>query len=79
MNTGRSEVWSIAPDLESGDRRFKSCRPDQPIRTGAFRYARFADIETFHRDGWMMVADLGPTHGLWSVLMWRCDCERGEE
>lgn len=47
------------------------------IRTGAFRYARFSDIEQYHRDGWMMVAHLGPTHGLWSVLMWHCDCNRG--
>ena len=51
----------------------------KPIRTGTFRYAKFADIERHHRNGWMMVADLGPTHGMWSVLMWRCDCFEGGE
>lgn len=43
-------------------------------RTGLFRYVRLSDVEAFHRRGWMCVADLGPTHGRWSVLMWRCDC-----
>lgn len=44
------------------------------IRTGLFRYVRHADIEARHRDGWMVVDDLGQTHGAWSVLMWHCEC-----
>ncbi len=43
-------------------------------RTGLFRYVRHDQIEAFHRLGWMVSADLGPTHGAWSVLMWRCEC-----
>lgn len=43
-------------------------------RTGLFRYVRIPDIEDMHKHGWMVVADLGPTHGLWSVLMWHCEC-----
>lgn len=45
------------------------------IRTGTFRYARFQDLEKFLQAGWMVVADLGPTHGQWSCLIWRCDCK----
>lgn len=44
------------------------------IRTGLFRYVKHGDVDRFHRAGWMVVGDLGATHGLWSVLMWRCDC-----
>lgn len=43
-------------------------------RVGTFKYVRFAELENYHRAGWMVVADLGPTHGQWSCLMWRCDC-----
>lgn len=45
------------------------------IRTGLFRYVAWHRIDEFHRLGWMVVTDLGLTHGQWSVLMWRC----GEE
>lgn len=47
------------------------------IRTGTFRFVRYSDVEAFHRRGWMLVRYLGPTHGFWSVLMWRCgdECE----
>lgn len=44
-------------------------------RCGVFRYVRHADIPAYHREGWMVVDDLGPTHGVWSVLMWHCECE----
>lgn len=44
------------------------------IRTGTFQYVRHAQVEVFLRRGWMIVADLGPVHGTWSVLAWRCDC-----
>jgi hypothetical protein len=43
-------------------------------RTGLFKFVRLADIDRHHRAGWMVAGDLGPTHGRWSVLMWRCDC-----
>lgn len=43
-------------------------------RTGQFRYVRWQDVDAFHRDGWMVVADLGVPHGEYAVLMWRCDC-----
>jgi hypothetical protein len=42
--------------------------------TGAFHYVRWDDIETFHKRGWMVIADLGHPHGQYAVLMWRCDC-----
>lgn len=44
------------------------------IRTGLFRYVRHADVFSFMERGWMVAADLGPTHGQWSVLMWHCEC-----
>lgn len=44
------------------------------IRVGNFRYVSWARLDEFHRLGWMAVADLGMTHGSWSVLCWRCDC-----
>lgn len=43
-------------------------------RTGTFRYVRWQDIDTMHRAGWMVVADLGVPHGAYSCLMWQCDC-----
>ena len=45
------------------------------IRTGLFRYCRWRDLPAYERAGWMFVADLGPTHGQWSCLIWRCDCD----
>lgn len=44
------------------------------IRTGLFRYVRHHQIDCYLRRGWMVAADLGPTHGEWSVLCWHCDC-----
>lgn len=44
------------------------------IRTGTFSYVPWDNIEDHHRKGWMVVADLGLTHGQFSVLMWRCEC-----
>lgn len=43
-------------------------------RTGLFQFVRHSQVEAFHRRGWMVTADLGPTHGVWSVLMWHCEC-----
>ena len=34
-----------------------------------FRYVRHAEVPAYERQGWMAVADLGPVHGAWSVLM----------
>lgn len=45
------------------------------IRTGLFRYVCHRDVFAFMREGWMVVAELGRTHGHWSVLMWHCECE----
>lgn len=44
------------------------------IRTGLFKYVRHPDVFAHMARGWMVTADLGPTHGLWSVLMWHCEC-----
>ena len=44
------------------------------IRTGLFRYVLHSKVDQFLRCGWMVIADLGETHGVYSVLMWRCDC-----
>lgn len=45
------------------------------MREGLFRFVRHEDVDAYHRRGWMIdCADLGPVHGAWSVLMWRCDC-----
>mgnify|MGYP001765514234 CR=1 FL=1 len=44
------------------------------IRTGLFRFVPYASIHEFEMCGWMIVRDLGPVHGFWSCLMWRCDC-----
>ena len=34
-----------------------------------YRYVRFRDIPAREAEGWVVCADLGPTHGQWSVLM----------
>ena len=34
-----------------------------------FRYVRRCDVPAREREGWTFAADLGPTHGQWSVLM----------
>lgn len=44
------------------------------IRTGTFRYARYADLPALLRAGWMITADLGPVHRAYACLVWRCDC-----
>jgi hypothetical protein len=41
-----------------------------------FRYVRHADIPDRENQGWVVVDDLGQTHGAWSVLMeWRGEGE----
>jgi hypothetical protein len=48
------------------------------IRAGLFRYIRRADLSDALRAGWLVVADLGPVHGEYSVLCeWLCDCAAG--
>jgi hypothetical protein len=45
-------------------------------REGTYRYARISQAEDWLRLGWVVVADLGPAHGQWSVLAyWPCDCK----
>jgi hypothetical protein len=47
--------------------------------TRTFRYVRHERILDYLNLGWMVVADLGPTHGEWSVFMeFRCVCGKGE-
>lgn len=43
-------------------------------RTGQFRYVMHDKVFEMMAAGWMLAGDLGPTHGTWSVLMWRCNC-----
>ena len=38
-----------------------------PIRW--FKYVRHEDRAAYERDGWIFAAELGPTHGHYSVLM----------
>lgn len=46
------------------------------MKTGVFRYIRLPQMLFRLAQGWKIAADLGPTHGEWSVLMWWCcgDC-----
>ena len=34
-----------------------------------YRYVRHPDRAVYEARGWVFAADLGPTHGYWSVLM----------
>lgn len=40
--------------------------------TSWLRYARHDDVSAFIAAGWCVCADLGPTHGFYSVLMRWC-------
>lgn len=44
------------------------------IRTGLFRYVGWGAVSAHLARGWMAAADLGPSHGQWSLLMWHCEC-----
>lgn len=45
------------------------------LRTRWYRMVPHERIPAYLALGWMVVADLGPVHGEWSVLMrWSCDC-----
>lgn len=41
---------------------------------GIVRYVPHHRVYEFNARGWMVVADLGPVHGFWSVLMWHASC-----
>lgn len=42
-----------------------------------FRYVLWRDAPRRLAQGWCFAADLGPTHGTYSVLMeWICSCGR---
>jgi hypothetical protein len=43
-------------------------------RTGLFKYVPHTQADEHMKAGWMFVRDLGPTHGTYSALFWRCDC-----
>jgi hypothetical protein len=49
-------------------------------RTGIFRFVPHDALLRRLAQGWRYAADLGDTHGQWSVLMWWCcsDCAEGE-
>jgi hypothetical protein len=43
---------------------------------GIYRYVTYDRVPTFLSLGWVVAADLGPTHGRWSCLMrWLCECK----
>lgn len=43
---------------------------------GLYRYVTHDRVPAFLQLGWVVCADLGPTHGAWSCLMrWLCDCK----
>jgi hypothetical protein len=43
---------------------------------GTYHFVRHKSVPTFLQLGWVVCADLGPTHGEWSCLMrWLCDCK----
>jgi hypothetical protein len=48
-------------------------------RAGLFRYVLHERIADYERLGWLVVAELHPPHGHFSVLMqWLCDCRPTE-
>jgi hypothetical protein len=53
---------------------------DSMIRTGTFQYVKLHMIDEMHKAGWMIVDDFCHLHhGVYAVVMWKCDCGRGEE
>ena len=48
--------------------------------SGVYRYVPHSRLLAFLAHGWRPVADLGPTHGEYSSLMWWCcgACVDGE-
>lgn len=51
-----------------------------PAIAGIYRYIPLGQWLLRLAEGWRFAADLGPTHGEWSVLMWWCvgACADGE-
>jgi len=48
--------------------------------TRIFRYVVWSQVDAFLKAGWFISADLGPSHGCYSVLMeWVCICGREPE
>jgi hypothetical protein len=65
----RVRTCSPRPAFSTSQSRRCCCDPHRPLR-----YVRHADLDAFMRRGWMVVADLGPQHGQYAVLCWRCEC-----
>jgi hypothetical protein len=43
--------------------------------SGTYHFVRHRNVSDFLQLGWIVCADLGPTHGEWSCLMrWLCNC-----
>lgn len=46
------------------------------MRCPIVKYVQHWQVGSHLRIGWMVLADLGPTHGEFSVLMgWPCNCK----
>src|ERR1700730_13364589 len=58
---------SLAPP--GGPSFFSSAHPSRPCDLIWFLYVKHEDRARFEAEGWQFAADLGPTHGRWSVLM----------
>ena len=56
---------AIHPDIREDYRN--NGKSVTPVRW--FKYVRHEDRATYERDGWVFAAELGPTHGHYSVLM----------
>ena len=47
----------------------------QMPRNADYCYARKARLRDYVDMGWLVVGELGPVHGFWSVLaVWLCEC-----
>jgi hypothetical protein len=46
------------------------------MKTRFYKYVLHHLVTAYEDLGWLAVADLGPIHGEWSILMeWRCSCK----
>lgn len=62
----------IFPDFPENSQKQTHLRNDfEEIKPKirVFRYVRHEDRPAYERDGWIFAAELGPTHGYYSVLM----------
>ena len=63
-----------AADLLRKDAESMAAHPRRLCRILAF--VQHHRVTAYLKCGWMVVDDLGPPHGEWSLLLgWPCDCE----